>query len=197
MTSVNGKKTISGFEKLLFGFTRIFVLGGSLLALIAIVVFLFGLFEPDEKTKKSSFVSLYDLRPTQQKEKNRSVHSEFEAQLPANVKKYMFEKNVNVLYGWIKSLDKTDQEDFMENLSLIIDQAENGTENVVDIINEYKTVKLEKLKKPEFEKYEAMVRKGAILSAIFGLVLFIALMSLILVVLAVERNTRVMANKAS
>lgn len=58
------------------------------------------------------------------------------------------------------------------------------------MVNKYKTVKLEKLQANPFEKYELMAKNSALIGAVFGMIILVGLMSLILVVLAIERNTR-------
>lgn len=197
MTNVDETKTTTSFEKLLFGFTRVFAIGGSLVALVAVVILLFSLFE---SSNKKTYVSFSDLRPRLQQEKVGSEETvsppEIKIQIPDNVKKYLFPENEQILYGWIESLDKRGQEDFLENLSSIIAEAEKNNENVINIAYDYKTAKLRKLRsekqsETQSEKYE---RIAAEVGALFGLVLFIALMSLILVMLAVERNTRKTVN---
>ena len=191
MTNENEVKTSSSFERFLFGFTRVFALGGSLIAILGVVLLLFSLFGSGDR---DSLVKLTDLRLAQQTENTAKPPLKIKVKLPENVKKYLSGENEKIFYGWIKSLDKKDQEDFIDNLSSIISEAENKKENVVDVINEYKTAKLSKLQKTEAEKYEKIAEKGAIIGAIFGLVLFIALMTLILIMLAVERNTRNASN---
>jgi hypothetical protein len=187
MTNTNETKTSSGFERLLFHFTRVFALGGSLIAILGVVLLMFSLFGSGER---DSLVKLTDLRSAQQAENTTVESPNIEVEIPENVKKYISGENEKVLYKWIESLDEKDQEDFIENLSLIITEAENKGEDVVDVINDYKTAKLSKLQKTEFEKYEKVAERGAIIGAMFGLIIFIALMSLILVMLAIERNTR-------
>jgi hypothetical protein len=69
MTSIDETKTTSGFEKLLFGFTRVFAIGGSFVALVAIVVLLFVLISSGHE---NTYVSFSDLRPSQQTEKGNN-----------------------------------------------------------------------------------------------------------------------------
>lgn len=182
------EKTNSKFEKVLFKFTRYFALSGAICALIGGIFLLLNLFGSDDK---NDYVSLYDLRPSQQtqEEGSKYVSNHPTIKLPDNVKKYLSGENEKILYGWIEPLEKSNKKNFIENLSLVIAEAEKNNENVVEIINEYKTVKLEKLSGSGFEKYERKVNKGVMLGTIFGLFIFIALMSLVLVMLAIERNT--------
>jgi hypothetical protein len=188
------KKQSSVFEKFLFKFTRLFALVGAACALMAGAVLLFNLSGSGDKDK---YVSFNDLRPVQQTEgvgnEYAPTHPINKIKFPENVKKYLSGKNEKILNGWIEPLDEKNMKDFIKNLSSIIAEAEERNENVVNIINEYKIVKLEKLNETEFEKYEKVVSKAAISGTIFGLFIFIALMSLVLVMLAIERNTREIA----
>jgi hypothetical protein len=176
---------------MLFGFTRVFAIAGSSFALLGLVilVFLFVF-----SGSKNTFVSLTDINPVQQTpnaaNKQGAMQAESKIQLPENVKKYLSGDNEKVLNGWLKSLDKSDKEDFVSNLSSIIAEAEKNNQDIIGVINTYKEIKLEKLKKSEFEKYEKMASKGALIGSMFALVLLIGLLAIVLVMLAIERNTR-------
>lgn len=190
MTSTNGLVRSSRMENVLFGFTRILALGASLAALIGIVILLGLLAGGNDKTH----VALNDLQlaaPAGQKSADQAAStSRLKVKVPSNVQRYMSGNNEKIMRSWIEDLDKTQQKDFIRNLSSIISQAEKSNINVIDTINAYKTAKLAKLHENPFEKYEQMVTRGAAIGAIFGLVIFIGLMILILVMLAIERNTR-------
>ncbi|MFO7820633.1 MAG: hypothetical protein R6V56_01025 [Lentisphaeria bacterium] len=186
MANTSEIKNSSGFEKFLFAFTRMFALVGSIVAILGVLLLAVSLLGSDD----DSFVSLSEIKQSQQAESGDVAPPEVEVKLPENIEKIFSEENKEVLRGWLQGLEKDEQKDFIENLSLIIDEAEKMELNAFDVINDYKELKLEKLEKSEFEKYEAEARRGVTIAAIFVLIMFIALMSLILVMLAVERNTR-------
>lgn len=188
---VDETKTSSGFERFLFDFTRLFALVGSIAALVGIVLLVSYLFFPTKK----NYISLSDLDSIGKTEKTVAVPPKIMVQLPKNVRKYMSGSNEEVLKGWIGYLDYADQNDFVQNLSSVIHEAEMNLRDVIEVINKYKTVKLPALRTSEFEKGKRTVEKGAMIGAIFGLMLFVAMMSLVLVMLAVERNTRKIMNR--
>ena len=65
-----------------------------------------------------------------------------------------------------------------------------GGGKIKETLKLYARAKKAKLEKSDVEKYKAIGVKASFVVAAFGLAIFAALMSLILVVLAVERNTR-------
>ena len=178
-------------EKFLFGFIRIFTIGGALIGVIALILVIFNLLSSGENV----YVSLDDIN-TESITKNNSV-TEASAKpkesinIPENVKKYLSGDNEKILQGWLGGIFKQKQkQEFVDNLSDVIVSAEEKKVKVVNVINNYKTIKLSKLSKSEIEQYKEIGQRVAIYMVIFGLVIFIVLMSLILVMLGIERNTR-------
>lgn len=191
MTGVNKLLESSRLENYLFSFTRILALGVSLVALVVIAVLAIGVIggSPDK-----SYVSIDEVLPQTQSDQTGTglagTTASPKVKAPALVMKYLSGDNEKILHGWLEGLDEGQQKIFLDNLSSIISEAESKKADVIEVINKYKAVKLEKLQANPFDKYEQMATNGARIGTIFGMVILVGLMSLILVVLAIERNTR-------
>lgn len=181
----------SKLEAFLFGFTRIFAIGGSVLGLIAIALLVANLLGGGESTH----VALEDINIEESTKNNTvkeaSAKPKKQLKIPANVKIYLSGDNEKILQGWLDGIKGQDKkQDFLTNMSEVIIRAEIKKVEVINVINNYKTLKISKLNKSEIEEYKDIGQKAALYSVVFGLAIFIALMSLILVMLAIERNTR-------
>jgi len=192
--NVNADNQVVGnslkFENILFRFTRLIAIGGAGIAFISLLVLVLSLIlsgsptyvHIDDISKKISSDSSVSEAVSKSKS---SIH------IPNNVKRHLSGKNEAILQGWLNTLSNDDQkQDFVDNLSDVISDAESKNLKVTDIINNYKTIKLSKIRESGVEQYKELGKKVAVSLAIFGLIIFISLMSLILVMLAIERNTR-------
>lgn len=191
MAEVNKLLESSRLENFLFSFTRILALGGSVVALVIIAFLLIGALGG---AADKSLVTIDEVLPAAQSDQSGTTQAATTAapkvRIPGLVEKYLSGDNEKILHGWLEDLDEGQQKLFLKNLASIIDEAELKKADVIDVVNKYKALKLERLQANPFEKYEQMATKGALMGAIFGLVILVGLMSLILVVLAIERNTR-------
>ena len=173
-------------ENILFKFTRLFAIGSSLIALIVIIVLISSLLN----FKDSTHVSFEEIHA-----KNRQIESTLEQEqvLPVAVKRYITDEEQKLtLKGWLDSISDYDgKKDLLDNLSEVIVAAENKDVNVFEVINNYKEMKFSKLNKSKTE--DGYMAKGLKLVKLFFILccaFFIALMSLILIVLSIERNTK-------
>jgi len=190
---MRAQATSSKLENFLFKFTRLLALGGSVLALAVLTIMLFK----QIPTKIDTHVSVLDVNI--EKTSGSSVSEASSRQLdtettyiPENVEKHLSgEDNQEVLAGWLRSIPEQDLKDeFVENLSEVIEEAEELELNVMNIINNYKTIKLSKLRGKGTGGYLETIESTTSTLIIFGLIVFIAQLSMILVMLAIERNTR-------
>jgi len=188
---MENKLKSSSLENFLFSFTRVLAIGGSVLALIIIAVLVSGLFD----SGKNTYVALEDIN-VEESTKNNTIEEasappKVQLFIPENIKAYLSGDNEKILQGWLDGIKGQEKkQDFLENMSEVITKAETNKLEVVNVINNYKTLKLSKLNRSEIEEYKDIGQKVALYAVIFGLIIFIALMSLILVMLAIERNTR-------
>lgn len=185
--------TPSKLENFLFKFTRLLALGGSVLALSILAIMLFK----QIPTKIDTHVSILDV--SVEKTYGSSVSEASSSQLdtettyiPENIEKYLSgENNQEVLAGWLRSIpEKNLKDEFVENLSEIIAEAEELELNVMNIIHNYKTIKLSKLRGKSTGGYLETIESTTSTLIIFGLIVLIAQLSMILVMLAIERYTR-------
>lgn len=102
--------------------------------------------------------------------------------------KVMFDSKDNraVLLGWVENLSDEDRKDFIANLNEI-----SVAPNIdAPRINKFKELKLRKLAANPFGRYMDQTKKLAAGLFIIAMVGLIGLFSLVLVLLAIERNTR-------
>jgi len=114
------------------------------------------------------------------------------SKLPPRTREHLgSEENLKVLNGWLAAL-KNDNEraDFIANMETVIVEAERREESVVDIINAYRTVKLDRMKSSPLGDYETPARMTIAFLAFAVSISLLIGAGLLLVMLAIERNTR-------
>lgn len=198
---------LARFERnFLFGLTRalaMFFIFSTLAALIisGLIVGLNQMKSDDVKVAPQKVINI--LKPslpvetTQPDTKQQSLNQPQTPRLPVGLKlpfilqKYFSDpSNLLKLVDWLDDVPKNHQQIFLDEMASAITQAEKEHIDPYETINTYHKLKLEKLeaeKIAEAEKRQTMLwYAGAIGSGI----IIIALFSLILVLLAIERNTR-------
>jgi len=178
-------------RKGLFRFTRF--LSFAIILLLCIMIFFsvsfYGSIEP------TTYVSMEDIKASSSTSSSQpGLSFQQNAQdvpIPPEVDKYLAsEDNRKIAQGWVSGLDVEQKKDFFSNLSLLVQEGERKNENVTDIINAYRSMKLAKLSTTQWEKYAQQVQKGATILFVSILLGMVGLFSLVLVLLAIERNTR-------
>lgn len=121
-----------------------------------------------------------------------SESAETISKLPPRTREYLGSKeNLKVLNGWLAALKNDDERaDFIANMESVIVEAERREESVIDIINAYPTVKLDRMKSTPLGDYEAPARLAIAFLALAVSISLLIGAGLLLVMLAVERNTR-------
>lgn len=100
-------------------------------------------------------------------------------------------KNRKIFNNWISLLSLEQKNEFISNLiELIKDVESKGGSFTIEQLNSYHEIKSQKLLAAQWDKYAERAQKGAIILFISMLVGMVGLFSLILVLLAIERNTR-------
>jgi hypothetical protein len=178
---------------LLFRFTRLAALFLIFALTIAIVVI--GLIA-GKRASNSTHVSPAEVLDTSAKQTGSSVPSNQSDQqqlgvsLPANLWQLVNSAdNLAALKQRMTGLNLSERKEYLNNLSEVVAQAQLQHADVISAVNRYFELKSQKLaeRPSETERMLVPLYAGA---AIFGLVLLIALLSLVLVLLAIERNTR-------
>lgn len=188
--------TSSPFERFVFMITRVLAFCGAVAILAGIAVLTTALL-----SAKSTTVTYEELAkelpssdsgqspPTSVKASAPSVR----VAIPANLQPHFQGKNSDILSGWLEPLSASEQHSFLKNLSVIVEQVKkkaNSGDELVYIVNRYHALKIERLKPSEIDKYAALATKSGYIAGIFGLLLILSILSLVLVMLAIERNTR-------
>jgi hypothetical protein len=113
--------------------------------------------------------------------------------IPLSVQSYLdSEENKKVIEGWLGSLDPSDRQDFIDNMAEVITAAQKKRVDVFGSINRYKDLKIAKAAaaKQGMDVMGIAVSPFNLVLGIFFQLGLIAIVSLILVLLAIERNTR-------
>jgi hypothetical protein len=111
--------------------------------------------------------------------------------IPSRVSRYLGDRsNKSVLEGWLRSLEPNQRQEFVDNLEDVIKYAEQNNLDVVQAVNTYKELKMQRYRAAETKGLDTKIsRYGAVGGMVSAAMLIVAL-SLVLVVLAIERNTR-------
>ena len=113
------------------------------------------------------------------------------ADIPPAIAKYLTsDEERSMFLEGITTLEPEQQKDFMSNLGTLIHEGEQKGLNISDLITQYKMVKISKFSGNDFDKYTLQAQRAAIIFLVLMLIGVIALFSLVLVLLAIERNTR-------
>ncbi|TGN19636.1 hypothetical protein [Leptospira idonii] len=180
----------SNLEKSLFSATRVFTTVGILFFLIVTIIATVVFFTSGKDTYVSYEEVKQSLAPATSDAQPKIEDTLPGINIPDNIKETFTGDNLSILYGWLNPLDDEKKQDFLNNLSKVITKAKDNNEDPTDIINRYKELKYPKFASSEFEKYFEKVLKAVYISlAVFSFIIAI-LLCLILVLLAIERNTR-------
>lgn len=111
--------------------------------------------------------------------------------IPSRVRVYLSDQsNKSVLEGWLRGLDADQRQDFLDNLEDVIKYAEQNNLDVIQAVNTYRELKLQKYRAAESKAADARISRYGTIGGIVAAVMLIVALSLVLVVLAIERNTR-------
>jgi len=194
---MSDQQEISVVEKSLFGFARWVGIIFAIAAIGGIVVcsmFLLGHFEkPTSVTyvEVASQLSLGEQSGPQQSIPNAPVATPGYS-IPPDIRGYFSdEQNRQVLANWLDSLDSDEsRQDFLNNMSLVVKVGIAKGEDPAKVINAYKEIKMKKLGQSAFDKYTTKAEQGAAVAVILSSVFLLILISLMLVLFAIERHTR-------
>ena len=190
-------------EKIIFNFTRIIALIMILGMFILLVIGIIGLTTMKDNTYvsystvKTSLTTSNDSSGDTSQTPSREESLEAVTSgvyIPQEVKDKFQGENRDVLIGWLKNMNTQQQEKFVSNLSNIINEAESDESiNLYTAVNKYKSLKFNKFTQQTsnpLSSYEDTARKIGIALFVTIAIGLIGLFSLVLVLLAIERNTR-------
>lgn len=194
MLSKNNGKPLSQFEKSLFLVVRWVVTALIVIGIVGIGVFVVNLATIEEQ----HFVSFEQVKSTIETMERPPEDGEPatpQVERPAIIDDYFEEgsQNYQVFEGWLSNLSAEEQESFLQNLAYIMREAEGQDEvDVIDAINTYQTLKFESYDTAGmFDEYATQGLVVANVAGIFSSLFIVVLLILVLVLLAIERNTRV------
>lgn len=186
---------ISFLDHALFSFARVASTIGLLIALAGLALGILRYWSIEEST----WVSHKEVRRTLNPPQDALSTVIPQTNLPANVEKYIRSgawdleagrDNREVFLGWLDNLKESQKSEFILNLSDVIAVAEKQSDDIIDVIKRYKDLKLHRLGANLSGKYEEQASKAATVAFIIATMMLTVLMSLVLVLLAIERNTR-------
>jgi hypothetical protein len=113
-----------------------------------------------------------------------------ELKVPFSLQKNLDSENVPIIRGWLRRMPENKRAEALEELGKLAESAEKANIPISDALNKYRDLKFERLdadvRADEQRRYSLLAYAGSVATGI----IVIALFSLILVLLAVERNTR-------
>ena len=117
--------------------------------------------------------------------------------LPASVnKEFASAENRKVLAGWLKNLPKEARQDFVDNMEDVIAYAHAHQMNATDAINAYKELKFDNVGTTGFDRVERGIARATVIAGFLFRLMLLALFSLVLVLLAIERCRHVQNESA-
>ena len=97
--------------------------------------------------------------------------------------------SVRIMGGWLEQIPKEQRQEFIDELTAVVVEAEKSNVDRIQAINKYKELKFAKIQEEEKAKAALDLNRLQYIGAAFACITLIAMFSLILVLLAIERNT--------
>lgn len=192
-------------QKFLFTLTRflaLLIIAGLVIAMIVGGIMFWETLLPQKNTKVTPTEVMEAIKPPINYNAYRqSQPNQQQAVLDVNILPgiklpFILQKHFNnpdaikLLKGWIEDLPLGQRNEFINELAAAVEDAEKTNANVPDAIIKYAELKLSKIKESQLAEAAAKTARLTYLGYGFACVGLIALFSLILVLLAIERNTR-------
>ena len=186
---------IFALEKAVFGITRVFVLILSGLTVAALCVLALGFLFTLAKEKKERLVTYEEvstslLPGTSSPEKKSTVPGTLS--IPKNVQAEFSKRGV-ALDKMLEEIEKDQQEAFLKNLSEIIGKAKAAgvdSSKMGTVIERFGSIWESKWKREQENQNARLIARASSTAAAFSLLLILTTLSMVLVLMAIERNTR-------
>lgn len=177
----------SKFEEWLFSGIRFTAIFMAVAALIGLLFTIFGLFYPSDTQ-----VELKEISSKASVSPKSYVSYEKPLTYTKLVRKYIPEggENDSLLISWLSKLEVDQRQDFINNLSDIIYQAEREKLDVEESISAYKELKFKKIANNNPTGYDKIKNDARDTFIIFSSIICLFFVGLILVLLAIERHLR-------
>lgn len=110
--------------------------------------------------------------------------------IPFELQKYVSGDNAQVVRNHLDDIPAADRQAYLDELGAVVTSAETGKVDVVAAINSYMRTKSERYKEAAAKAAEKWETLKLVVGGTASGLLLVALFSLVLVLLAIERNTR-------
>ena len=189
-------------QKFLFTLTRflaLLIIAGLVISMVVGGIMLGDTLLPQKNTKVTPIEVMEAIKPSvtynqsqsDQRQESIDVNVLPGIKLPFILQKHFNNPNaIKYLKRLIEDLPSGQRTEFINELAAVVEEAERTNANVPDAINKYAELKLSKIKESQLAEAGAKAQRLTYLGYGFACVGLIAMFSLILVLLAIERNTR-------
>ncbi len=189
-------------QKFLFTLTRflaLLIIAGLVISMVVGGIMLGDTLLPQKNTKVTPIEVMEAIKPpvtynqsqSDQRQESIDVNVLPGIKLPFILQKHFNNPNaIKYLKRLIEDLPSGQRTEFINELAAVVEEAERTNANVPDAINKYAELKLSKIKESQLAEATAKAQRLTYLGYGFACVGLIAMFSLILVLLAIERNTR-------
>lgn len=188
-------------RKFLFGLTRVFamLIIFSILISIGVIGMMFMDFSKEINTQVTAIEVTEAIKPPATKDMISSYAPPSQTnlnilpsvKLPFVLQKHFNEpENIRILKGWLDILPVDAHQNFIDEMAATVTESDKLKLPFVDAINTYKQLKFKKFDEERSARSEHRLQQTYFAAFIFAAVMLIALFSLILVLLSIERNTR-------
>jgi hypothetical protein len=99
-------------------------------------------------------------------------------------------QNRTVLKNHMSTLDSDERDEYLENLAEVVTEAKKRGDDVTEIVNRYFEDKTPQIELAKLDRASRLEHQLYIVGGAVSIILLISFASLILVLLAIERNTR-------
>ena len=187
---------ILAFEKLCFTMSRFAAIGFAFVVLIMIGFFSLKLINFQDSTNvKFSELSTPSVSPSSSPNSTIAPPAPIsKIYIPENVREIIVaDRLIETLNNHISSLDQ--QQDYVENMSEVLREAKSNNPNIThdelfNVVNKYTRLKDSKMASSGAEQYIEMAKKIGYVAGIFTMMFLLTMVSMVLVLLSIERNTR-------
>ncbi|MGA2143144.1 MAG: hypothetical protein ABSG94_12095 [Brevinematales bacterium] len=184
-------------KKILFPVLRVLCSILAVCLLIGIIGGVIFFFTLDSREAQKSYISYETVKASLSSQSQTAVPAvEPKLNYSVAITKYLSGDNKQILDGWLAELKTPkEQQYFLNNLSDVINKAEQNKENstnIVNLINQYHTLKASAASADTLgiNQYLNPALKAAAGLSIFIIFMAFAMVVLVLLILAIERNTR-------
>ena len=199
---------VEGFErKALFNITRLVALLCVTVFLLAIIVgalYGFSVWKEQVTTKVSVQEIIDQIKPVEptvtggqprQGAQASSSHNPelsplFGYRVPFALQKYVSGENAQILRNHLDAVAAADRQEYLNELGAVVTEVESKGLNAVDAINAYMNTKSARYAEAAAKRVQKWETLKLVSAGVAACLMLVALFSLVLVLLAIERNTR-------